>query len=591
MLNKKDILVRIADISAARAYTNFGKFSRYLFAMGMHKFAQDTKSPMLHRAKKLAENCRNTVDFQTLKMLGFSGSYATRELNPDTFVSAYLQNLKKVFKTRIKENRDVSPEEKLVFMKAMTLMSKSSDLAASGKVSLSKFAWSVGDSLGKVFDEINNGVSSPDEIPVSKDAIETFYSQWRTAAKVLTGSASFNPIPTIVLQEAKSSPKKSQAVNDYQEARKRLKEYLDIALRNLTRKEPMDVDSAAKVLKSLGFLVLPFPTKTDGFVGKVGIDSGKVTLYTDEGIQLSGGIAAGSTVRLNPKYNSETLSGYYCEAKAPNAVVYTRIYALQKSISNQKQKHESIKNSAKDVKKWLSIWTRDMRSKDPLRYIPATVACIIYETGARVGSSTENRSQKGAEQTFGILSLRRKHVKILATKIVFNYVGKKGMQQLHTIPSTSDNWKQIKTNLQKIVADIQSTEELLWGYYNSANVKKQISYPIFSSYIKTTGLQKIHSLRNIRGTSIVEDLMGRKPFKPTKNATLSVTQREADKYMSDIITEAGILLGHKTNKKDGTTVTAWKTTAKSYIQPSLMADFFKSQKLKVPTWVPKELAE
>ena len=361
------MLTRIADISAAKAYTNFGKFARFVFAMGMHKLAQDTKSPLFGRARKLTENCRAAVDFQTLKMIGFTGSFGTRELNPDTFISAYLLKFKQIFKAKIKENRDISSEEKAIFLKGMTLMAKSSDLAHSGRVNLSKFAWSIGESVGKVFDEINNGVSSPDDIPVSKDAIEAFYAQWRTAAKLITGSTSFKVIPTIVLQEAKSNPKKAQSVLDYQEARKRLKEYLDIALRNITRKEPLEVNAASKILKGLGFLVLPFPTKVEGFVGKVGIDSGKVTLYTDAGVQLLGGIAEGSSVRMNPKYNPETLSGYYCEAKAPNAATPTRPlpYATDRGsycrcprsvgtayLSGYRHRHSPRARSGPDNQRW-----------------------------------------------------------------------------------------------------------------------------------------------------------------------------------------------------------------------------------------------
>lgn len=575
----------IQERASMQTFTSFGKFARYLFAVGIDNLAKDLDSPAVSRTKVLKQKAHSMLDARYLRGVGFTGDYLRRDIPTSDVAQVYLKEMRKVFRNSIEDDPTIPSEEKLLWRKAVTLISKSAALSPSGKNSMGRIAWSIADSVGGLFDTILHGDAGESEIPISSNSLQGYYAQWRTAAKALIGKSSLDVIPPDTLREAKGT-RLDKYVSMYREARRLIKSTQDVALRNLTRSGPQDPDELGKKLKDLGFAVLPFVTSKEGFKGKVGLVGNRITMYTTEGSALSGGIAVGSKIRMNPNYNPETEEGYYLEYVAPNAAGGTRVQTAKRADTNQVNKHKAIKSSTGDVKKWTNAWTRDMKSQDPNVFMSGTAAMILYLTAARVGSSTTNRSKKGAVQTYGIISLLVKHVKIRGNTISFRYTGKKGVKQHDTIEVKDAASRVIKRNLETLLKDKQPTDFLFSvpKITSRGESETRLNYSKFVSYTKSTGIQKIHSLRNIRGTQLLSDLLGTKPFKP-KAVRLALKQKEGEKYMIEQITEAGKLLGHKSGDK-----IAWKTTVTSYIHPDLVVGFFKSNQLEVPKWVPTHAA-
>jgi Eukaryotic DNA topoisomerase I, catalytic core len=578
-------LQAIQDRSMAANLSSFGKLARYIFAVGMYNYGVTIKASNLETLDKIVKKCYITMDRAAIFNEGFNADYVRRQLPPEDIQRDYFQDLKKRYKASIENNFKIEPEEKTLFSKGLTLLSKGEDIARSGILSMARIAWAVSDTLGQAFDEMmgsGNSSSNRQGIPVSSDSVSIFYSEWRDAVKAMTGKSGLTSVTTVILN--KSNP---ETVKLYRNARARIKENMDIAIRNLSKDGPIDVNLMANALTKLGFELLTFPTKKDGFVGKIGMSSGKVCLYTEFDEELQSNIAVGSKVVMNPKYDSNKDDSFYCKFMAPNAVGEVRNYTKKRVETNQSDKHDKVEVKTTQIAKWIKVWERDIKNKSPDVNMPAAAALILYLTGARVGSRIVNISKKGAEQTYGVISIRRRHLKLTANKITFEYVGKKGMDQTNTIKVDDIITKRILDILKTLVVG-KKPDELVWTYVpkNSASGDEiHMSYSLFVKYCASVGLRGVHSLRNIRGTGLLQDILKAKPFKEPKTIKLKERQKAADDYIISAITEAGKLLGHKSIRL-GVETTAWRTTVKSYINPAIIKNFYIENKLQIPKWVP-----
>lgn len=568
----------------------FGKFARMLFCAGIQLWAEGINSKASPKAKSVYQKAHAVIDMESIRRLGFRGSYTRRSVPASDLVEVYLPDLKKIFKEMVENDPKIPSTEKVLWKKAVSFAQKRGELSRSGLITAGKIAWASSRSLGQLYDTIlaSTGGSkvSLGDAPVSADSLKMHYSNWRRAVKALTGESRTGSVPTIVLQDAKGT-KKDQYVQLYRSSRREIKNASDIMLRNITSGGPIPVDEAAKKFKSAGFQEIPFVTGTQGFVGLVGSVAGRIVLYTTSGSALKGGISPGSKVTMNKNYDSETETGYYVSFVAPNAVGATRIYTEKRSLSNQTKKFDNVVESASQIKRWVNAWTRDMKSTDVGIRSPATAAMILYMTGARVGSSTSNRSLKGAAQTYGIISLKKQHIKITPASIIISYLGKKGQKQREVISLKNKMGRMILANLEPLL-DGKKPDDLVWSWKAKHSPRGRVevlTYAKFVKYCKSVGLQKVHSLRHIRGTTLVSDLLVKNPYKPKRGQSLRDKQKAAEAHITRIIEEAGRLLGHKSNS-GGTVKVAWKTTATSYIRPAVMHEYFTNLELEVPKWVP-----
>jgi len=116
---------------------------------------------------------------------------------------------------------------------------------------------------------------------------------------------------------------------------------------------------------------------------------------------------------------------------------------------------------------------KDLRRKDfDERKVLAISVDVLQKTLIRVG----NESYKQLYGSFGLTTLRNKHVKINGNKIIMDFVGKKGVQQKVELNDRS------LAKLIKKCKDIPGQE--LFQFYTNGNEHKSIDSGKINAYIK-----------------------------------------------------------------------------------------------------------
>ena len=577
-------------VEAMGELTPFGKYAQYLLILGISKHAREINNKrsqiLLAQAAKKAHQ---QIDAKNLSKYGAPNGLIKGTLNVDDLVT-HLSAMRKVYNSKVKNDPSIPKDEKTIFTKALRYIKDGKYSTASAKKAVGKLAYLLSAKLGKVFDELVHGNADEDGITIKKDSVDGLYSTLRTAVADITGTAGLT-LTTEQLRNAKGDKALSKSARSYTEAKKAITEKFTVVLRNLTSEKPMDADKLRIKMKSLGFVDRRFPTSKQGFKGMVGFFEGKMALFSNEGRRLSSGIPAEAKIKMNPKYNPEEDNAYILKYTAPNAHTETRIYTQSKRAANTAKKFEAVDVGMADVKKWVRTWKKNTADKNLMISVPATAAYILYLTGARVGTSQKNQAVKTGIQSFGITTLRKEHVDITASRIRFRYIGKKGMRQEHIIKTTDQVTKRLAKNLTKLLKG-KEDGDLVFSFTRPTSrngAEQRLNTAFFRSYLKSTGMSiKPHSLRHIRGTSLVVDLLKKKKFSPSKAATtLSKKQKEAEAFMKEkILIPAAKLLGHKSISK-GVETPAWSTTIQSYLKIDVVEKWFTQNQLQTPTWVTK----
>lgn len=114
----------------------------------------------------------------------------------------------------------------------------------------------------------------------------------------------------------------------------------------------------------------------------------------------------------------------------------------------------------------------------PVEKILALVVCLMEQTSIRIGNSMYEKLYG----SFGLTTLKNKHVKVSAAKIQFIFTGKKGIA--HNI---SINNKRLAKIVQQC-RDIPGKE--LFQYYDHDGAHKAIDSGMVNSYLKTISGQE-----------------------------------------------------------------------------------------------------
>ena len=152
------------------------------------------------------------------------------------------------------------------------------------------------------------------------------------------------------------------------------------------------------------------------------------------------------------------------------------------------------------------------------------VLYVITETGFRIGST---RNTKAAKQAYGASTLKGEHVKVNGSKVTFDYPGKKGVRQLHTIDDPV---------IAGMLSNVKPGERIFNTNGNKIRNRWKNSY----------NGKKVHDIRHAVATEkALKGISARVPPKP-KNA------KERKKLMKEIGTEVASVLGNNASQTLGT---------------------------------------
>lgn len=580
------LLTQEETAKAPMALSPFGNLGRYLFLVALEIYC-DSKSLETKDINKYLDLAWQSLDKAALKKMKCPLANQPRQLDTDSVNAVYASKLRAWYRDTIKESRNYTLDEKNLFTKAMSFLSKGEDITPSGLKTMESIAYSISPQMGTLF---NNTVNNADKVKPRE--IKKLFSELKETVRALTGKANLKITDPKISERAQRNKSIASLLDSYKKELKAIRDAFNIVFKKEVARGPVDAETLETKLTNMGFEILFFPSKKNGFKGLVGLVDGKLALFTPKGQQLHGGVHPDAKITLNKNYDPETQDGYYLSYVAPNAATATRVYTIGFRNKADEQKHLHTEVNLGNTDKWITAWRRDLKSNDLMRKVPAVIAYILYMTGARVGSSTESRSATGKAATYGISTLRASQVKVDGTKIDIKYIGKKSMPQHHVLTIADDPYYKICAKVLQDLKKDKSPKDLLFAFPRPTSVTGQvqvITYSFFAKYMKSVGVQKIHSMRHIRGTKLTTELLNSVPFKAT-GSTLKQKQASADKYMKEkILTKVGDLLGHKATNKSGETKTVWSTSVKSYVNPTVIKDWYLKQHLDIPSWLPKKI--
>lgn len=361
----------------------------------------------------------------------------------------------------------------------------------------------------------------------------------------------------------KLKDKNPEAYKQYTKLRSELKKVSQNFVRDFVRKsgkEYLDVKTVQTALKKEGLTdYIP-----KGFVGNV---DEALNLRTKTGKIIQG--AGTDSVTMNPKYDPKKDNTYVFKAGTNN--IYTLDYIETKRKLKKEKKMDDLAENNTDYR---AKWLKDMKGAESKNKLMATQLEIIFLTGARtgnLGNATTDRNTGETKATYGVTTLKVKHIKKYKEGIRIVYDGKKlGLNDYIIRPSTPTNKIVIKNTLAAM--EDKKPNDFVWTWK-----EKRIPTSAVSMYFKSLGAEHatLHAVRYMLGTQIAKDILKKSPLVAGK-----ATQAEAEKWYKTALLEVGEKLGHTTGNK-----TTSATAIKSYIDPRVQADFFAKLKLRVPSFL------
>lgn len=462
-----------------------------------------------------------------------------------------------LFRARPTMDKDISiPAEKLAILRDLGSAFRSNSNGAVTRLE-KRVALLRDTNLTSLFTIAEVAPASSDDQKAVFDSIKKLTKKY---ARVSTDKLSLT-------DEAEMKLKHPEQHKEYRKLRAQARKIYENFVRDYVRRSGRPYVPYEELMKALtkNRIVNSLPT---GFVGNV---DEHLNLVTEAGKVIQG--TAVSEVIMNPKYDPETDDTYVFKAKGPAGTnnIYTLDYIAEKRGARKEEKLGDMEeNAAKYRGKWLRDLTMGGESRN--RIMAAEVE-IMYITGARTGNpgnATIDRATGETIPTYGITTLKVKHIVPYQGGYRISYDGKKlSASDYMILPKTPTNKRIIK-----IIDELREGKEgndPLWTFQG-----KHIPTLAVANYFKGLGAKAtLHTVRHMLGTKLARDILKSSPLK--KGA---VTQSAAEKWYKEALVKVGEALSHTTGNK-ATSITA----IKSYISPSLQIEFFKKLGLRTPAWL------
>lgn len=581
--------VAINNVAVETANLPFSAVTRLgclLIATGLANLASGESVKI---SQSFVKQLREVQQLANLRGYGIKPEWLSE--NPK-IITSFASNIRSAIGSKVANDPTVSNEE-LKFAKFAVLFAADPEKNANYIDRAQKIAASISPSFLRNFEKVLQRISDSGGINKTekKSGLKDLYTERDEIAEQLLGRKikAGEKVPADQLKKLMlESTDTADLVKQYKVLGRQISANYDsdFASYMSSQDKLVDVDTAYKYMKSLGYRDFKVLITDKKVPLKVGLSNGKIKYFTESGKPLQTGIPANATELVFSRvYDDAVGTGAYLSYTTPEALGRTRVYTEE----HQKQAVESkfSKADAVDasIDKVLTRWKADLSNPDILVQMAASVCVMIYLTGMRVGARQNTAASASGEKTFGAISLRPRHIKVSTSSIILKYSGKKAVEQKHIIKLDDAISKKLAKNLESYLVG-KKGDDLVFEYVNGRGTEKTLSYGILNKYLATSGYPAgLHKMRHVRGTNMVIDLLNKTTWKPSVKAATNLTkrQKEAEDFIvNKIITPATNLLGHKS----GTGASLWRTTIKSYINPAVLISWFDKHNLRRPNWLP-----
>ena len=341
------------------------------------------------------------------------------------------------------------------------------------------------------------------------------------------------------------------------------------AVRQIIRssgKPLIDIHDLGDALDKMG-VIHKLPEDFDGKLD----DQLKFYTTTDE---LLLGTPSGE-VTMNPAWEDDEKT-YYCTYLAPGAAKPSKLYQANVVQERKSAKFDATRLMVDSIESFRAKWVRAMKGSSPSS-VPALLCEIAYLVSPRIGTEGNSTKIEGKSvSTYGISTIRTKHVKFRGTTCVITYMGKAGEKQQHIIPSDTPTNKIVVRKIRELVAD-RAPNDFVFVDDDNKPVGSRIN-----PYLKSLGVPdkfRFHGFRKVRGSVVMKEFLNTWSAK-------SATPKEVNDFVQEGLKAVGAQLGHFSNGQ----VTG-ATALKSYVDGDLLYSFFLARKVRPSPVIEKAIKE
>lgn len=317
-----------------------------------------------------------------------------------------------------------------------------------------------------------------------------------------------------------------------------------------------------------------------GFVGKI---DGAGNIFTKKDEKIAGGLPTKSffpAVRMNTSKEGDwVFQAYGLDGQLTSRYSYTEAYGKE----TVKHKFEVVDILTTKIDQIQAKWRVGLKKFDESN--PITVACLmlelLYTFSARIGSVG---NAADGEDTFGLGTLLRKHIRITASSFVMTYKGKDGVATRHSLKAT-EVWSKLIIKAVNVLCEGKKPNEFLFTYTLKNGMRKRVPSAFVNRLFKTYGAgdATVHKLRTLRATRIFTEAAAQLASKGKK----LTTPKEVMDAFKKIATECGKALNHVRRGTDGSSTVTPMTAIQSYIDVAAQIKFFQSYNVPLPGFLQK----
>lgn len=317
-----------------------------------------------------------------------------------------------------------------------------------------------------------------------------------------------------------------------------------------------------------------------GFVGRI---DGAGNIFTKKDEKIAGGLPTKSffpAVRMNTSGDGDwVFQAYGLDGQLTSRYSYTENYNKE----TVKHKFEVVDILTTKIDQIQAKWRVGLKKFD--EHDPITVACLmlelLYTFSARIGSLG---NAADGEETFGLGTLLRKHIRITDNSFVISYKGKDGVATRHALKAT-EVWSKLIVKAMNILCEGKKPNEFLFTSIASNGTRKRVPSTFVNRLFKTYGAgdATVHKLRTLRATRIFTEAAE----ELSKKGKKLTNPKDVMDAFKKIATECGKALNHIRTGTDGSTKVTPMTAIQSYIDVSAQIKFFQSYGVPLPGFLQK----
>jgi len=291
------------------------------------------------------------------------------------------------------------------------------------------------------------------------------------------------------------------------------------------------------------------------------------------------------TVKMNPSFDKES-SPWVFVAIRQDGTQGNYFYCKSFVKEQRNKKFMNVRSLLDCIDKVRAKWLKLINEFDESNpdSVAAVVLELLFQFSARIGS--DGNGTREGKKTYGIVTLRRKHVRDCSKGLIFRYLGKDAVKTKHIwFPSDKQ-----KHDILCIISDLlenKNPSDFVFTYRCKNGKRKPIQPSVVNRLFKKLGAGDctVHKLRTYHATALAERLI-EEMFVTRKKF---MNEKKAAEALVKIAEKVGKQLNHVRRTKEGRQKVTGMTALNNYIDTILQKKFYEHYKIPFPKYLEKML--